>query len=59
MRPSTLSADLDVERRRKVRRTAIILGCVAASFYFGFIVMSVVRAERGGYRAPAAAAAVR
>ena len=31
------------ERRAKARRTAILLGLVALSFYVAFIVMSVVR----------------
>ncbi len=46
-------------RRRRVRRSALILGAVALAFYIGFIVMSVVKAERGSYpaaaRPPAAA----
>jgi hypothetical protein len=32
------------ERRARVRRTAILLGIVALSFYVAFIVMSVMRA---------------
>ena len=32
------------ERRAKARRTAILLGLVALSFYVAFIVMSVSRA---------------
>jgi hypothetical protein len=31
------------ERRRNARRMALWLALVAAAFYFGFIVMSVVR----------------
>jgi hypothetical protein len=31
------------ERRAKARRTAILLGLVALSFYVAFIVMSVAR----------------
>ena len=31
------------ERRMKARRTAILLGIVALSFYAAFIVMSVLR----------------
>jgi uncharacterized membrane protein (DUF485 family) len=31
------------ERRAKARRTAILLGIVALTFYVGFIVMSVNR----------------
>jgi hypothetical protein len=38
MTPDELS-----ERRAKARRTAILLGLVALSFYVAFIVMSVVR----------------
>ena len=33
------------ERRAKARRTAILLGLVALSFYVAFIVMSVVRSQ--------------
>jgi ABC-type uncharacterized transport system permease subunit len=33
------------ERRRRVRRTALLLGAVALSFYVAFIVMSVVRSH--------------
>jgi hypothetical protein len=36
----------DEARRRKVRRTAILFGLIAAAFYFGFIVMSIVRATK-------------
>ena len=38
MTPEELS-----ERRAKARRSAILLGLVALSFYVAFIVMSVVR----------------
>jgi hypothetical protein len=38
MTPEELS-----ERRAKARRTAILLGLVALSFYVAFIVMSVMR----------------
>ena len=31
------------EQRRRVRRSAILLGLVALSFYVAFIVMSVAR----------------
>jgi hypothetical protein len=34
------------DRRRKVRRTAILLGLVAFAFYATFIAMSVIRASR-------------
>ena len=33
----------DSERRRRIRRTAVLLGSVAVAFYIGFIVMSVLR----------------
>jgi hypothetical protein len=36
----------EAARRRKVRRTAILFGLIAAAFYFGFIVMSVIRATK-------------
>jgi len=32
-------------RRKRVRRTAILFGLIAAAFYFGFIVMSIIRAR--------------
>jgi hypothetical protein len=35
----------EMTRRRKVRRTAILFGLIAAAFYIGFIVMSVIRAK--------------
>jgi len=38
MTPEELS-----ERRSKARRTAILLGLVALSFYVAFIIMSVAR----------------
>ncbi len=46
--------DSDLERRKRVRRTALVLAIVVIGFYIGFIVMSVVRAERngGGTRTP-------
>ena len=34
----------DEERRRRVRRSTIVLSIVALAFYIGFIVMSVSRA---------------
>jgi hypothetical protein len=36
----------DAGQRRRVRRTALLLGIVAAGFYVGFIVMMVWRATR-------------
>jgi hypothetical protein len=35
----------EADRRKRVRRTAIIFGLIAAAFYVAFIVMSVVRAN--------------
>ena len=34
----------EAERRRRARRTAVILGCVALAFYLGFIAMGVLNA---------------
>ncbi len=39
------TTDLDMERRARVRRSAIVLGLVALAFYLAFIVMSVTRAQ--------------
>jgi len=36
----------DPERRRRVRRTALLLALVAAAFYLGFIILSVVRSAK-------------
>jgi hypothetical protein len=33
-------------RRRRVRRSALLLALVAATFYFGFIVMALVRGAK-------------
>lgn len=45
MEPADMTG-MDAERRRRVRRTAWLLALVAAAFYLGFIVMSVVRSTR-------------
>ena len=37
--------DQAATQRRRVRRSAILLGLVALSFYVAFIVMSVMRAQ--------------
>jgi len=34
------------EQRRRVRRSALLWGLIAAAFYLGFIVMAVVRGTR-------------
>jgi hypothetical protein len=39
-------SDDDAPRRRRVRRAALLWGLIAAGFYFGFIVLAVVRAFR-------------
>ena len=39
----TVSAD---QRRRAVRRTALVLGIIAAVFYVGFIAMMIWRGSR-------------
>jgi hypothetical protein len=36
---------LEAIRRRRVRRTAIVFGLIAAAFYLGFIAMAVIRAS--------------
>jgi len=36
----------ETARRKKVRRSAILFGLIAAAFYFAFIVMSVIRATK-------------
>jgi hypothetical protein len=36
---------IDEARRRRVRRTAILFGLIAATFYFGFIILSVIRSK--------------
>jgi len=46
---STVLAERDElaqKRRRGVRITAIVCGLVAAFFYFGFIVLTLVRAHK-------------
>jgi hypothetical protein len=45
MEPADM-AGMDPERRRRVRRSALLLGLVAAAFYLGFIILSVVRSAR-------------
>jgi hypothetical protein len=36
----------DVSRRKRVRRTTLVVTLVALAFYFGFIAMMLVRATR-------------
>ena len=43
------AADLEVseqQRRRRVRRSALLWALIAAAFYLGFIVLSLVRAAK-------------
>jgi hypothetical protein len=42
-----LSPHDEAERRRRVRRSVIVLALVAASFYIGFIVLAVTRGSHG------------
>jgi hypothetical protein len=37
----------DTERRRRVRRSALVLALVAAAFYVAFIVLAVTRGIHG------------
>ena len=43
--PAAPAADT-ARHRRAVRRTALVCALVAAAFYFGFIVMMLVRATK-------------
>jgi hypothetical protein len=45
MAPSGM-AGADPERRRRVRRNALLLALIAAAFYLGFIIMSVMRGAK-------------
>jgi hypothetical protein len=38
--------DMDEHTRKRVRRTAIVFGLVALAFYFGFIVLTLVRGSK-------------
>jgi hypothetical protein len=42
------ATDLEVsaQQRRRVRRSALLWGLIAAAFYLGFIVLSLVRATK-------------
>jgi predicted nucleic acid-binding Zn ribbon protein len=43
---NSISADEACEQRRRVRRSALLWGLIAAAFYLGFIVMTLVRGWR-------------
>ena len=36
---------VDIDQKRRIRRTALVLGLVALAFYVGFIWMAVSRAR--------------
>ncbi|MEJ0037242.1 MAG: hypothetical protein WDO68_14385 [Gammaproteobacteria bacterium] len=42
---NALSAAEQAERRRRVKRTALLLGLVAGSFYVGFIILTYFRSQ--------------
>jgi hypothetical protein len=42
-----LSPDEEAERRKRIRRSFIVLALVAAAFYFGFILLAVTRGING------------
>jgi len=39
-----MTADHRQDTEKQVRRTALLLGCVALAFYFGFILLGVLNA---------------
>ncbi|HXS26795.1 MAG TPA: hypothetical protein VN730_03925 [Steroidobacteraceae bacterium] len=53
-----MATDPDQERRKRVRRTAVILAIIAIAFYVAYIVLSMVEASRAVHRrgAPPASA---
>ena len=42
-----LSPAEETERRKRIRRSFIVLALVAAAFYFGFIALAVTRGIHG------------
>jgi len=46
-----MASEDDSARRKRVRRTTLVLASIALAFYFGFIVMSLVRASRNEHHA--------
>jgi hypothetical protein len=42
-----LSPTEEAERRKRIRRSFIVLALVAAAFYFGFILLAVTRGIHG------------
>jgi hypothetical protein len=43
---SALGSLAEAARRRRVRRSALLFGLIAAAFYLGFIVMMLVRGAK-------------
>jgi uncharacterized membrane protein (DUF485 family) len=43
---SQITAPAERALRRRVRRTALLLAAVAAAFYFGFIILTLVRGAK-------------
>ena len=43
---NSASAGEATEQRRRVRRSALLWGLIAAAFYVGFIVMTLLRGGR-------------
>lgn len=47
MQPPGAATSLDeAERRRRVRRSALVFAAIATAFYFGFIAMMLLRGAR-------------
>jgi hypothetical protein len=42
---NAISTEEQADRRRRVKRTAVLLGLVAAAFYFGFIALMIFRGQ--------------
>ena len=42
---NALSSAEQAERRRRARRSALLLGLVAASFYIGFMILTYFRSQ--------------
>jgi len=36
----------EADRRKRIRRTAIVCALIALAFYFGFIVMTLIRGSK-------------
>jgi hypothetical protein len=42
---NAMPSDQQADRRRRAKRAAVLLGLVAAAFYFGFIVLMYLRGQ--------------